>query len=94
MVPFVLLFVIVNVMAQGKIGQCPENATRTFLCFTDKGYTSPLEKPDLHPLEVFTGVDLYDIIDVSEDDHSITVHGEFQIQWNDTGISFARPEKE
>ncbi len=73
---------------------CSDNVTLTQLCRLGDEYRTPVEFLSQLPIHVHPSMDIYDVTDVSVDDHSVTIHAEFKVLWNDSSISFVQPKNE
>ncbi len=89
-----LLHVLV-VISSSSLMSCSqsENMTEMVLCKTQSPYTVPPDRsPEFLPLKVATKIDFYDITDVNAADHSVTVYLDVRLTWNDTGLSYVKPD--
>ncbi len=68
---------------------CSEPVSSPKLCLTGDGYVTPVDIVEDLPIHVQTTADLYDIINVDTEKHSMTVHLDLGLIWNDTSISYA-----
>ena len=75
-----------------KLQNCSISTSAPQLCITGDSYVVPVSVLDKLPLHVNVYVGLYDIIEVDPNKHSVTVHLDLALTWNDTAVGLAKPE--
>ncbi len=88
---FGTILVLLKFANAQRLESCSVPTLSPKLCLTKDAYLAPGEVLEDLPIRADSSIDLYDIVDVDIEKHSITVHLDLGIVWNDTYVSLNSP---